>query len=183
MAEGARLLAGGGRQDGAVYPPTVLADLPSTAELHRGEAFGPVVTISSFATDDEAIDLANDTEYGLTYGIIAENATHGLKVARGIGTCVVHINDPSVGDEPQAPFGGIGASGYGRFGGRWGIEAFSNTRWVTIAGDQAHFPIRGSPTAARSVVCLAARRRSTRLALIGAGQAEKLPDRTISTAR
>lgn len=84
--------------------------------------------------------LANDTEHGLTCGIITENATHGLTVARRIHTGIVHINDQSVADEPQAPFGGAKASGYGRFGGRWGIEAFSNTCWVTIATQQAHFP-------------------------------------------
>ena len=84
--------------------------------------------------------LANDTENGLTCGVITENATHGLAVAHRIRTGIVHINDQSVADEPQAPFGGAKASGYGRFGGRWGIEAFSNTRWVTIATQQAHYP-------------------------------------------
>ncbi|MEU1598100.1 aldehyde dehydrogenase family protein, partial [Streptomyces sp. NPDC005708] len=73
-------------------------------------------------------------------GIITENATHGLAVARRVRTGIVHINDQSVADEPQAPFGGVKASGYGRFGGRWGIEAFSNTRWVTLATRHAHYP-------------------------------------------
>ncbi|MBC7269826.1 MAG: aldehyde dehydrogenase family protein, partial [Streptomyces sp.] len=90
--------------------------------------------------DDEAVALANDTENGLTCGIITENGTHGLRVARRIHTGIVHIGDQSVGDEPQAPFGGAKASGYGRFGGRWGLEAFSNTRWLTLATRHAHYP-------------------------------------------
>ncbi|SOR83857.1 putative aldehyde dehydrogenase YfmT [Streptomyces chartreusis NRRL 3882] len=68
--------------------------------------------------------MANDTDQGLTAGIITENGTHGLLVARRLRTGMVHINDQSVADDPQAPFGGFKSSGYGRFGGRWGIEAF-----------------------------------------------------------
>ena len=98
------------------------------------------VPSAAFADDDEAVALANDTEHGLTAGVITENGTHGLAVARRLRTGIVHVNDQSVADEPQAPFGGFKASGYGRFGGRWGLEAFSNTRWVTLATQQAHYP-------------------------------------------
>ncbi|MFD7711196.1 aldehyde dehydrogenase family protein [Streptomyces sp. NPDC059786] len=140
VAKGATVLTGGGAPEGAVHPATVLTDLPKDAELYHAEAFGPVCVIETFADDDTAVALANDTDNGLTCGIITENATHGLAVARRIKTGIVHINDQSVGDEPNAPFGGVKASGYGRFGGRWGIEAFSNTRWVTIATQQAHYP-------------------------------------------
>ncbi|WP_377273300.1 aldehyde dehydrogenase family protein [Peterkaempfera sp. SMS 1(5)a] len=140
VAAGARVLTGGGPPRGGVHPATVLTDLPQDTALHQAEAFGPVVAVDTFADDDEAVALANDTEHGLSCGIITENGTHGLKLARRIRTGIVHINDQSVADEPQAPFGGFAASGYGRFGGRWGIEAFSNTRWVTLATEQAHFP-------------------------------------------
>ncbi|MFF0865704.1 aldehyde dehydrogenase family protein [Nonomuraea sp. NPDC003560] len=140
VAEGATVLAGGGEPEGAVHPATVLADVPKHARLYYGEAFGPVCVLGTFATDDEAVALANDTEHGLTAGIITENGTHGLRVARRLRTGIVHVNDQSVGDEPQAPFGGAGSSGYGRFGGRWGLEAFSNTRWITLATEQAHYP-------------------------------------------
>ncbi|WP_405733915.1 aldehyde dehydrogenase family protein [Streptomyces sp. NBC_01537] len=139
-AKGATLLLGGGEPEGAVHPATVLSGVPKDAELFHGEAFGPVCVVETFATDDEAIALANDTENGLTAGIITENGTHGLAVARRLKTGIVHIGDQSVADEPQAPFGGFKASGYGRFGGRWGIDAFSNTRWVTLATQHAHFP-------------------------------------------
>ncbi|GLZ10772.1 salicylaldehyde dehydrogenase [Actinomadura sp. NBRC 104425] len=140
VGKGARVLAGGGEPDGAVHPATVLTGVPKEADLYYAEAFGPVCVVESFATDDEAVALANDTDNGLTAGVITENATHGLKVARRIRTGIVHVNDQSVADEPQAPFGGFKASGYGRFGGRWGIEAFTNTRWVTVATQHAHYP-------------------------------------------
>lgn len=140
VAKGAKVLTGGGKPDGAVHPATVLTDVPKDAEIYHAEAFGPVCVVETFSDDDTAVTVANDTENGLTCGIITENATHGLAVARRIRTGIVHINDQSVADEPQAPFGGFKASGYGRFGGRWGIEAFSNTRWVTIATQQAHYP-------------------------------------------
>ncbi|MGW7205745.1 aldehyde dehydrogenase family protein [Streptomyces sp. NPDC054837] len=140
VAKGAKVLTGGGKPDGAVHPATVLTDVPKDAEIYHAEAFGPVCVVETFSDDDTAVAVANDTENGLTCGIITENATHGLAVARGVRTGIVHINDQSVADEPQAPFGGFKASGYGRFGGRWGIEAFSNTRWVTIATQQAHYP-------------------------------------------
>ncbi|MDX3078497.1 aldehyde dehydrogenase family protein [Streptomyces sp. NPDC088354] len=140
VGKGATLLTGGGEPDGAVHPATVLSGVPGDAELYRAEAFGPLVTIAGFADDDTAVALANDTEHGLTAGVITENATHGLAVARRLRTGIVHVNDQTVADEPQAPFGGFAASGYGRFGGRWGIEAFSNTRWLTVATQQPRYP-------------------------------------------
>ncbi|MCL6731741.1 aldehyde dehydrogenase family protein [Streptomyces neyagawaensis] len=140
VAKGATVLTGGGRPEGAVHPATVLTDVPQDADLYYTESFGPLCVLETFAEDDIAVKLANDTDNGLSCGIITENATHGLAVARRIRTGIVHINDQSVADEPQVPFGGVKASGYGRFGGRWGIEAFSNTRWVTMSTQQAHYP-------------------------------------------
>lgn len=140
VAAGARLLTGGGRPEGAQYPATVLTGVPKGADLYADEAFGPVAVIEAFADENAAVALANDTENGLTCGIITENGTRGLRLARRLRTGIVHVNDQSVADEPQAPFGGFGASGYGRFGGPWGVETFSNTRWVTLATEQAHFP-------------------------------------------
>ncbi|MEV4860546.1 aldehyde dehydrogenase family protein [Streptomyces ossamyceticus] len=140
VAKGATVLTGGGRPEGAVHPATVLTDVPRDADLYYTESFGPLCVLETFAADDIAVKLANDTDNGLSCGIITENATHGLAVARRIRTGIVHINDQSVADEPQVPFGGVKASGYGRFGGRWGIEAFSNTRWVTMSTQQAHYP-------------------------------------------
>jgi acyl-CoA reductase-like NAD-dependent aldehyde dehydrogenase len=140
VAKGATVLTGGGQPEGAVHPATVLTNVPKDADLYYTESFGPLCVLETFAADDTAVEIANDTDNGLTCGIITENATHGLAVARRIRTGIVHVNDQSVADEPQVPFGGVKASGYGRFGGRWGIEAFSNTRWLTIATQQAHYP-------------------------------------------
>jgi acyl-CoA reductase-like NAD-dependent aldehyde dehydrogenase len=142
VAAGATVLAGGGEPDGAIHPVTVFTDLPKKAQLFHAETFGPVCSIDTFATEDEAVAKANDTEYGLTAGIITENATRGLRIARQLRTGIVHINDQTLGDEPQVPFGGFKASGYGRFGGRWSTEAFSNTRWVTVATQHANEKFR-----------------------------------------
>lgn len=138
--KGATVLVGGGEPDGAVHPATVLTGVTQEMDVFHGEAFGPLCVLETFTDDASAIARANDTENGLTCGIITENATHGLAVARRVRTGIVHVNDQSVADEPHAPFGGVKASGYGRFGGRWGIEAFSNTRWLTVATQQAHYP-------------------------------------------
>ncbi|MGH3312395.1 MAG: aldehyde dehydrogenase family protein [Streptomyces sp.] len=140
VGKGAKVLTGGGAPENAVHPATVLTGVTTDMDLYHGEAFGPVCTLTTFTDDDGAIALANATEHGLTCGIITENGTHGLAVARRVRTGIVHVNDQSVADEPQAPFGGVKASGYGRFGGRWGIEAFSDTRWVTLAAGHAHYP-------------------------------------------
>ena len=140
VAHGATVLTGGGGADGAHYPATVLTAVERDAELHHAEAFGPLCVIDTFATDDEAVAKAEDTDHGLSAGIITENGSHGLRVARRLRTGIVHINDQSVADEPQAPFGGFKDSGHGRFGGRWGIESFSNTRWITLATEHPHYP-------------------------------------------
>ncbi|MDN0198931.1 aldehyde dehydrogenase family protein [Streptomyces sp. S.PNR 29] len=139
VAKGATVLVGG-EIEGASHPATVLSAVPAHADLYGAETFGPVCVVDTFATDDEAVAMANDTDQGLTAGIIAENGTHGLRVARRLRTGIVHINDQSVADDPQAPFGGVKSSGYGRFGGRWGLEAFSNTRWITLATQHTSYP-------------------------------------------
>ncbi|MEU7527123.1 aldehyde dehydrogenase family protein [Saccharothrix sp. NPDC042600] len=138
--KGASVLVGGGEPEGAVHPATVLTGVTPAMEVYAGEAFGPVCAVEAFSSDDEAVALANATEHGLTCGILTENGTRGLVLARRVRTGIVHVNDQSVGDEPQAPFGGVGASGYGRFGGRWGVEAFTTTRWITLATQHAHYP-------------------------------------------
>jgi vanillin dehydrogenase len=138
--KGAKVLTGGGPPRGAVHPATVLTDVTADMDVHHGEAFGPVCTLIPFATDDEAVAQANDTTQGLTCGVLTENATHGLAVARRVRTGIVHVGDQTVADEPQAPFGGVRGSGYGRFGGRWGLEAFSDTRWVTVAAGHPDYP-------------------------------------------
>ncbi|MET8758070.1 aldehyde dehydrogenase family protein [Lentzea sp. NPDC004782] len=134
VESGARVRAGG---DGTA---TVLDGVTPAMRIFHEEIFGPAVVVTTVADDDEAVAIANDTEHGLTAGVITEDPQRGLNLARRIRTGIVHVGNQTVDDEPQAPFGGVKASGYGRFGGRWGIEAFSATRWVTVAGQPNHFP-------------------------------------------
>lgn len=140
LAAGARLLTGG-EADGVLMPAHVVDHVTPAMKLFRDESFGPVVGIIRAADEAEAITLANDTEYGLSAAVFTRDAARGLKVARQIRSGICHVNGPTVHDEAQMPFGGVGASGYGRFGGRAGIEAFTELRWITIETQPGHYPI------------------------------------------
>jgi benzaldehyde dehydrogenase (NAD) len=137
---GARLAAGG-TYEGLFYKPTVLAEVAPAMPAYASEVFGPVAPVLRFATADEAAKLAADTEYGLSLGILTRDVMRGLDLARRIPTGIVHINDQTVDDAPNTPFGGIFASGTGaRFGGTANLDAFTDTRWVTMRGDIAPYP-------------------------------------------
>ena len=137
---GARLAAGG-RYDELFYQPTVLADVEPQMPAYASEVFGPVAPVVSFATADDAAKLAADSEYGLSLGILTRDVMRGLDLARRIPTGIVHINEQTVDDEPNIPFGGVLSSGTGaRFGGASNLEAFTDTRWVTMRGDITRYP-------------------------------------------
>jgi benzaldehyde dehydrogenase (NAD) len=137
---GARLAAGG-TFDRLFYRPTVLADVAPQMPAYASEVFGPVAPVVRFSTPDEAAKLAGESEYGLSLGILTRDVMRGLDLARRIPTGIVHINDQTVDDEPNIPFGGVGASGTGaRFGGTANIDAFTETRWVTMRGDITPYP-------------------------------------------
>ena len=137
---GARLAAGG-TFEGLFYRPTVLADVAPQMPAYASEVFGPVAPVVPFATPDDAAKLAADSEYGLSLGILTSDVMRGLDLARRIPTGIVHINDQTVDDEPNIPFGGLLASGTGaRFGGTANLDAFTETRWVTIRGDITPYP-------------------------------------------
>ncbi|WP_370963751.1 aldehyde dehydrogenase family protein [Amycolatopsis sp. cg9] len=140
VARGARVRTGGGRASGARYAPTVLDNVTADMRIFREEIFGPAVTVLAVGSDDEAVEIANDTEYGLTAGVITENAGRGFALARRLRTGIAHVGNQTIDDEAQAPFGGVKSTGYGRFGGRWGVEAFTDTRWITVAGQHGSFP-------------------------------------------
>ena len=133
LAQGARVLVSGAA--------TVLDGITPAMRLYRDESFGPVVGIIRVADEDDAIRVANDSDYGLSAAVFTRDAARGLRVARRIRSGICHVNGPTVHDEPQMPFGGVGASGYGRFGGKAGIDAFTELRWITIAGEPGHYPI------------------------------------------
>jgi benzaldehyde dehydrogenase (NAD) len=140
VGAGARLAAGG-TFEGLFYQPTVLADVAPQMPAYASEVFGPVAPVIPFATPDEAAKLAADSEYGLSLGILTNDVMRGLDLARRIPTGIVHINDQTVDDEPNIPFGGLLASGTGaRFGGAANIDAFTETRWVTVRGDITPYP-------------------------------------------
>jgi benzaldehyde dehydrogenase (NAD) len=139
-AKGAAIVAGG-KADGVLMPATVVDGVTTHMRIYREESFGPVVGIIHARDEADAILLANDSEYGLSAAVFTRDTARGLRVARRIHSGICHINGPTVHDEPQMPFGGVGASGYGRFGGKAGIDQFTELRWITIETQSGHFPI------------------------------------------
>lgn len=131
----------GGSPNGVLVPAHVIDRVVPSMRLFREESFGPVVAVCRVRNEAEAIALANDTEYGLSAAVFTRDAARGLRVARQIKSGICHINGPTVHDEAQMPFGGVKASGYGRFGGKAGIDAFTELRWITLETLPGHFPI------------------------------------------
>lgn len=134
-------LAAGGTFEGLFYRPTVLAGVTPTMSAYAEEVFGPVAPVVPFSTIDEAIALANDTEYGLSLGILGDVGL-AMQVADAIPAGIVHINEQTVADEANVPFGGVGGSGNGaRFGGaEANIQAFTETQWLTVRSQIASYP-------------------------------------------
>lgn len=140
VTKGASVMAGG-KGDSVLMPATVVAGVTDAMNLYRDESFGPVVGIIRARDEDHAVELANDSEYGLSAAVFTRDTARGLAVARRIKSGICHVNGPTVHDEPQMPFGGVGASGYGKFGGRQGIDSFTETRWITVETQPGHYPI------------------------------------------
>jgi acyl-CoA reductase-like NAD-dependent aldehyde dehydrogenase len=139
VAKGARVLAGG-ETEGSVYHATLVADVPEDSDLARLETFGPVATVQVVRSAEEAVERANDTPYGLSAGIITSDPDRGLALAQQIESGIVHVNDQTVADEPQMPFGGVKGSGFGRFGGTAAINEFTELQWVTVTSGTHPFP-------------------------------------------
>lgn len=140
LANGAEQLVGG-EANGVLMPAHVIDKVTADMRLFRDESFGPVVGIIRARDEAHAIELANDTEYGLSAAVFTRDTARGLRVARQIHSGICHVNGPTVHDEAQMPFGGTKASGYGRFGGKAGIDSFTELRWVTIETQPGHYPI------------------------------------------
>ncbi len=142
-AAGAKVITGGTplERTGNYFPPTIIdcSDAPDVPCL-TSEFFGPVLSVLSFDTEAEAVTIANDTEYGLSSGIITANEERALEMARSLQTGMCHVNCSSVNDEPHVPFGGSKASGLGRHGGRWSMETFTETRWITLDRGSRPYP-------------------------------------------
>lgn len=137
--KGAKLVAGGSR-NGAIMPATVLDRVTPEMRIYTEESFGPVVAVIRVRGDEEAIRVANDTEYGLSSAVFSRNIPRALNVAKRIDAGICHINGTTVDDEPQMPFGGVKGSGYGRFGGKAAINEFTELRWITVATGPQRYP-------------------------------------------
>ncbi len=139
VAKGAKLVAGG-KRTGSIMEATLLDGVTPDMRIYAEESFGPAKSVIRVSGDEEAIRVANDTEYGLSSAVFSRNAERAMAVARRIESGICHINGPTVHDEAQMPFGGVKASGYGRFGGRAAIAEFTDLRWITVEDANQHYP-------------------------------------------
>ncbi|HMM88956.1 aldehyde dehydrogenase [Bradyrhizobium sp.] len=140
VSKGAKVVAGG-RSEGTLMSATVIDGVNSSMRIYGEESFGPVVSVVRVNGVDEAVRVANDTEYGLSAAVFSRDIPRALEVAKRIDSGICHVNGPTVHDEAQMPFGGVKASGYGRFGGKAGIAEFTELRWITIETGPQHYPI------------------------------------------
>lgn len=138
-ANGARQTAGGDPK-GLLLPPHVFADVTPRMQVAQDEMFGPVVSIIKVSGEDEAIRVANDTEYGLSSAVFSGNIERGVRVALQVKAGMTHVNDQPVNDLPNCPFGGEKNSGLGRFGGDWIIEEFTTDHWVSVQHTPRVYP-------------------------------------------
>ncbi|QND66040.1 aldehyde dehydrogenase [Mesorhizobium loti] len=139
VAKGAKLVAGG-KRTGTVVEATLLDHVTPAMRVYAEESFGPVKPVIRVKGEDEAVRVANDTEYGLSSAVFSRDIKRAFAIAARIEAGICHINGPTVGDEAQMPFGGVKGSGYGRFGGKASIAEFTDLRWVTIEDPGQHYP-------------------------------------------
>ena len=139
LAKGAKLLCGG-KAENTLVPATLLDHVTPEMRIYRDESFGPVKGIVRVSGVQAAIDCANDNEYGLAAAVFGRDSGRAFEVAKRIESGICHVNGPTVHDEAQMPFGGMKGSGYGRFGGQAGIDAFTELRWITLQTTPRHYP-------------------------------------------
>jgi len=139
LAKGAKLVCGG-KAENTLMPATVLDHVTPAMEIYREESFAPVKAVVRVNGEEEAVTIANDNEFGLSSAVFGRDVARAWNVAKRIESGICHVNGPTVHDEAQMPFGGVKASGYGRFGGRAGVEAFTELRWVTVQTTPRHYP-------------------------------------------
>jgi benzaldehyde dehydrogenase (NAD) len=139
VAKGAKLVCGG-PADSTLMPATLLDHVTPAMQIYSEESFGPVKGIVRVRGVDEAVACANDNAYGLSAAVFGRDIARAMQVAARIQSGICHVNGPTVQDEPQMPFGGVKGSGIGSFGGRAGIEAFTDLRWITVQTTPRHYP-------------------------------------------
>jgi benzaldehyde dehydrogenase (NAD) len=139
IAKGAKLVCGGKSTD-TLMPATLLDNVTPAMRIYHEESFAPVKAIVRVKGVEEAIACANDNEYGLSSSVFGRDIARAYNVARKIDSGICHVNGPTVHDEAQMPFGGVKGSGYGRFGGKAGINEFTELRWITIQTTPRQYP-------------------------------------------
>ncbi|MEJ2694763.1 MAG: aldehyde dehydrogenase family protein [Candidatus Thiodiazotropha sp.] len=139
VAQGARLLTGGDYKEN-VFEPTVVADITPEMSIFRTECFGPVASVIKADDHLHAMALANDSDYGLSSAVITNDLQKAIALSEGLEAGAVHINGPSVRDEPVIPFGGVKDSGFGREGGHFSIDEMTELKWITIQTGQNKYP-------------------------------------------
>jgi acyl-CoA reductase-like NAD-dependent aldehyde dehydrogenase len=140
-SHGASIPLGGDPPDRALLRPTIVCGVTPDMRLYREESFGPIVSVITARDDDDAVRIANDTEYGLASAVFGTDIGRARGIAERIESGICHINGPTVHDEAAAPFGGVKASGWGRFGAGQVAEEFTTRRWITISHEPRHYPI------------------------------------------
>lgn len=140
VTNGARIVAGG-EVEGSIMQATVVDHVTDKMQLYHEESFGPVVSVVRVDGPDDAVAVANDTDFGLSAAVFGRDLARALDVARRIESGICHVNGATVHDEAQMPFGGVKASGYGRFGGKAAINEFTDLRWITVQTTPRHYPI------------------------------------------
>ncbi|MFC3693996.1 aldehyde dehydrogenase family protein [Chenggangzhangella methanolivorans] len=138
-AKGAKVVAGG-TYEGHFFQPTVLTGVTPEMRIYHEESFGPVVSLIKVEDAEEALKVANDTEYGLSAALITNDMQKALDLSLRLESGMVHVNDTTISDEPHVPFGGVKNSGFGREGGRYSLEELTEVKWVTLQMGKRQFP-------------------------------------------
>ena len=129
-----------GEVEGTLVQPTVLTDVTPDMEVARVEMFGPVVILEEFETDEDAVRIANDSDFGLSGAVHTGDIERGMQIARKVETGMIHINDASIHDEPIIAFGGSKQSGFGRLNGQWSLDEFTEMKWISVNRGRRQFP-------------------------------------------
>ncbi|KRU22677.1 aldehyde dehydrogenase family protein [Psychrobacter piscatorii] len=137
--EGAKMILSG-EIEGQVVPPHIFTEVTREMDLSCNEVFGPLVGIIRAKDEDDALSIANDSMYGLSSAVFTADMQKGLRFARGVRAGMTHINDISVNDESNTPFGGEKNSGIGRFNGEWVLEEFTRTHWISMQNEPRQYP-------------------------------------------
>lgn len=123
--------------NGTIVEPTILKDVKPFMSIAKEELFGPVVSFMKFDSEDEAVDIANETPFGLSGAVHTSNLERGVAFAKRIETGMIHVNDTTINDEPNVAFGGEKQSGLGRLNGEWSLEEFTTLKWISVQHENA----------------------------------------------